>query len=159
MRNILIILFISQSVFSQTKEESIDWLNINLGTFGENTIMGTYQIELKYDTDYGEYLVFTNKSWNPLLQKSTYQYYTVIPKDISNIILSGKSRTNSTLDIFIISKSNKIYRPKTEDYVSEIEINMKNGNNEMTKRIQTGLLHLFESMGNKIEPPKELFKN
>jgi len=35
----------------------------------------------------------------------------------------------------------------------------ENGYNEMAERLQIGLLFLFEVMGNKIENPKDLFKN
>lgn len=160
MKNILLlILLVSQFVFCQTKEETINWLNINLENYGDNSIMGTYQIELKDDSNYGENLIFTKKSWNPLLKKSTYEYYSFLPKVISSVILSGKNRTNNTLDIFIISNSKNIYVPEKKEFTNEIGIHMKNGNNEMTKRIQKGLLHLLELMGNKIESQKELFKN
>jgi phosphomevalonate kinase len=161
MKYILLILLIliSQFSISQTKEETINWLNLNLENYGDNSIMGTYQIEIKDDSDYGEYLFFIKKSWNPLLEKNTYDYYSFLPKVISSVIMSGKSRTNSTLDIFIISNSKSIYVPQKEEFISEIAIHMKNGNNEMTKRIQKGLLHLIELMGNKIEPQKELFTN
>lgn len=158
-KTLLLLILISQFGFSQTKEETINWLNLNLENYGDNAIMGTYQIELKNHKDYGEMLLFTKKSWNPLLKKSTYKYYSFLPKVISDVILSGKSRTNNTLDIFIISNSKSIYVPEKKEFVSEIGIHMKNGNNEMTERIQKGLLHLLEIMGNKIEPQEELFKN
>ncbi len=156
---ILIIILIPQLSISQTKEETINWLNLNLENYGDNVIMGTYQIEIINDSNYGEYLVFTRKIWNPLMKKNTFDYYSFLPKVISNVILSGKSRTNNTLDIFIISNSKSIYEPKKEEFISEIGIHMKNENNEMAERIQKGLLHLLELMGNKIEPQKELFKN
>lgn len=158
-KTFLLLVLISQLSFSQTKEETINWLNLNLETYGDNSSMGTYQIELKNHNDYGEMLLFTRKSWNPLLKRSTYDYYSFLPKVISDIILSGKSRTNKTLDIFIISNSKSIYVPQEEEFISEIAIYMKNGNNEMTGRIQKGLIHLLAIMGNKIEPQKELFKS
>lgn len=160
MNKILILfLLIFQVSFSQTKEETVEWLNLNLENYGDNMYFGTYQIEIKIDPNYGEYLLFTNKSWNPLLEKSTYDYYTFKADAISSIYLSGKGRTNQTLDIYIKSDSNRIYDSDEEKFLGEISIKMKNGYNEMAERLQTGLLHLFELMGNKIEKPKDLFKN
>lgn len=161
MKNIFLILliFITTLGYSQTKEETIDWLNLKLETYGDNSVMGTYQIEIKNDEDWGEILVFTKKSWNPLLEKSTYEYYSFLPKVISSVILSGKSRTNNTLDIFIISESKSIYLPRKEEFVSEIGIHMKNGHNEMTERIQKGIIHLLKLLGNEIKPNKEFFND
>jgi hypothetical protein len=60
MKKILVLfLLLCQISFSQTKEETIEWLNLNLENYGDNQIMGTYQIEAKIDPDYGEYLLFT----------------------------------------------------------------------------------------------------
>ena len=160
MNKILILfLLIFQVSFSQTKEETVEWLNLNLENYGDNQIMGTYQIETKIDPDYGEYLLFTKKSWNPLLEKSTYDYYTFKPDAISSIYLSGKGRTNQTLDIYVKSESNRIYDSDAEKFLGEISICMKNGYNDKAEQLQKGLLHLFELMGNKIEKPKDLFKN
>ncbi|WP_318345930.1 hypothetical protein [Flagellimonas baculiformis] len=160
MKKLIIVFFlISYLGFGQTKDETIDWLNLSLEHYGDNQVMGTYQISTKVDSNYGEMLIFTKKTWNPLLQEIDYSYYSFLPKVVSSVILSGKNRTNNTLDIFIISDSGSIYIPQKEEFTSEISIHMKNGNNEMTERIHRGLLHLFELMGNKIEPQKELFKN
>ena len=160
MNKILIVfLLIFQISFSQTKEETIEWLNLNLANYGDNQIMGTYQIETKFDAEYGEYLLFTKKRWNPLLEKSTYHNYTFKPNAISSIYLSGKGRTNQTLDIYVKSKLNHIYHNNVEKFIGEISISMKNGYNNKAEQLQTGLLHLFELMGNKLEKPKDLFKN
>jgi hypothetical protein len=148
-----------QFSYSQTKEETLEWLNLNLENYGDNQIMGTYQIEIKTDPNYGEYLLFTKESWNSFLNKSTYDYYLFKPNAISSIYLSGKGRTNQTLDIYVKSESNRIYDGDKEEYLEEFNICMKNGYNEMAERLQTGLLHLFELMGNRIEKPKDLFKN
>ncbi|QBA63193.1 hypothetical protein [Muriicola soli] len=160
MKNLfLLFVLISNVNFSQTKEETIEWLNLKLESYGDNSFMGTYQVEIKDDSDWGEILVFTKKSWNPLLEKSTYDYYSFLPRVISAVNLSGKNRTNNTLDIFIISNSKSIYVHKEEEFISEIGIHMKNGHNEMTERIQKGFIHLLKLMGNEINPKKDFFKD
>ncbi|WP_345275538.1 hypothetical protein [Litoribaculum gwangyangense] len=159
---ILISIFLILStalIYSQTREETLDWLNLKLEEFGDNQIMGTYQISIKKDDNYGDYLLFVRKSWNPLLNRNTYQYYSFVPEVVSKIYLSTKNRTNSTLDIFIRSDTEDIYVPEDDEFVSEFTISMKNGHNEITNRIQKGLLHLLNLMGNNIEPQKELFTN
>lgn len=156
---LVLFLLICQISFSQTKEETIEWLNLKLEHYGDNDFMGTYQIETKNDSEIGEYLLFTKKSWNPFLERNTYEYYTVKPGIISSIYLSGKVRPNETLDIYIKSEYEFIYHNNEREFLREIGIHMKRGNNDMAKRIQTGLLHLFELMGNKIEKTKDLFKN
>lgn len=155
----LLLLVVCHLTYSQTKDETIDWLNRSLENYGDNSIMGTYQISTKIDDNYGEYLIFTKTKWNSLLGRNVYYYYTFSPNAISDIYLSGKGRTNQTLDIYLTSKSNGIFENDKEEFISEIDIRMKNGYNEMTKRIHTGLLHLFKEMGHKIEEQKDLFKN
>ncbi|WP_340158743.1 hypothetical protein [uncultured Maribacter sp.] len=156
---LMIFLLIFQVTFSQTKEETVEWLNLNLENYGDNQIMGTYQIETKVDPNYGETILFTQKSWNPLMEKNTFDYFSFKPDAISSIYLSGKGRTNKTLDIYIKSKSNRIYDSDEEKFLGEFRITMKNGHNDKAEQLQTGLLHLFELLGNKLEKPKDLFKN
>ena len=155
----ILIVLSFQKVSSQTLDETLDWLNFKLQEHCENTISGTFKISIKDDDDYGKFLFFSETSINPFSEKKQVDYYSVLPKNIKEVQLSTKSRTNNTLDIYIVTKSNNIYRPKEKDLISEISIYMKNGDNEMTKRIKKGLLHLLELMGNKIEPREELFKN
>tara|TARA_R110002072_G_scaffold301933_1_gene482953 strand:+ start:659 stop:1141 length:483 start_codon:yes stop_codon:yes gene_type:complete len=160
MNKILILfILIFQISFSQTKDETIKWLNINLEHYGDNQFMGTFQIELREDENDEEYLLFIKKSTNWLTDKTEYDYYAIKPSYVSLIYLSGKARTNQTLDIFIQSEEFEIYHRDQDEDLDELAIHMKNGNNEMASRIQTGLLHLFEVLGNKIEKPKDLFKN
>lgn len=59
---LLILLLISSISYSQTKEETLDWLNLKLETYGDNSIMGTYQVSIKDDDDYGKILFFTKKN-------------------------------------------------------------------------------------------------
>ena len=158
MKNIFLLLIITSQInFSQTKEETIDWLNLKLETYGES-LSGTYQVSIKESKDYGEYLLFTKKDWNFLTEKNVIKYYSILPKDVSKIYLSGKSRTNNSLDIYLKS-NNKIYETKKKIFISEIDIQIKNGNNKIAERIQKGLLHILEKMGHKIEKQKEFFEN
>lgn len=161
MKNVMIffILIITSVSYSQTKTETIEWLNRKLETYGDNYMMGSFQISIKHHNDFGEILVFTKKSWNPLLEKSTYDYYSFLPKVISKVYLSGKSRTNQTLDIFIASKSNNIYYSNKDKMILEIGIHMRNGHNKTTKRIRKGLIHLLNLYGNKIKEDKDLFND
>lgn len=151
-------LLVFSNSYSQTKEETIEWLNSNLEEYGDKEFMGTYEIVLKNDKDYGEHLVFIKKTWNHFLEKFTYEQFLFLPKVITSIETSSKGRTNNKLDIYIKSVSKSIYTDD-ESFVSEIKIFMKNGNNDMAKRINKGLLYLMKIMGNEIEQKKELFKN
>lgn len=152
-------LLFTSALHSQTKVETIEWLNRKLETYGDNYMMGSFQISTKHHNDYGEILVFTKKSWNPLLENNTYDYYSFLPKVISKVYLSGKSRTNQTLDIFITSKNNNIYYANKKVMIKEIGIHMRNGHNETTKRIKKGLIHLLKLYGNEIKEDKDLFND
>ena len=155
----LILVFQTLSNYSQTKNETIEWLNLKLEEYGDNAIMGTYQISIVKNENYGEILMFKKKSWNPLLEKITYDYFTFLPKNIISVYVSSKNRTNNTLDIFVVSKEKTIYYANNKKTVSEITISMKNGNNEMTGRIKKGIIHLLSLFGNNIKESKELFKD
>lgn len=155
---IIFILAFSFTINSQTKEETIEWLNTKLATYGTNTnMLGQMQIRIEHDEKYGEYLVFTNKLF--FIDKNIFTTYTFEANAISNIVLSGKNRTNNTLDIFIISKNNNIFLLDDKKFISEFVLYMRNGYNDEAIKIQKGLLHLLKLMGNKIEPQKELFND
>jgi hypothetical protein len=156
---LLIFIILPQLIICQTKEETINWLNFNIENYCDESNAGTYKISTEYVEDLGELIVFKHKIFNPLLKYDVYEEYTFLPKSISNIYLSNKHRTNETLDVFIVSNRSKILKVEDQKLVSEIVIHMKNGNNEITKRIQKGLIHLLELMGNKIEPQKDFFKD
>ncbi len=159
MKKIFLILILTSAIgYSQTKEETIDWLNNKFEEYTD-TFMGKFEVQIIDDENYGELLYFKQKTRNPLSDRDMFEHYSFLPNAISSIIVSTKIRTNNTLDIFIISKDKRIWKDGKK-FVSEVTIPIsKLGQNEMTERIQKGLLHLLKLMGNDIKPEKDFFKN
>ena len=60
----------------------------------------------------------------------------MLPDAISSIYTSSKQRTNSMLDIFIISQDERIYKDG-EEFISEINIDISTpGHNNTIERIK-----------------------
>ncbi len=158
MKKLFIIstLFLSFLSNSQTKQETIDWLNMQ---FKEHTdsFMGEYKIEIKTDPSWGETLLISVRIENQYMSK-WYKYYSFLPKNIESINTTTAFRTDGKLGLLIKAKGSNIYY-NSKEFVDEIEIYCKETPDEKIIRMQKGLIHLFNLMGNPLKTPKELFKD
>lgn len=150
-KSILFIILISQISFSQTKEETLDWLNLKLKEHTE-LIMGQYKFEIE-KTENKEIIYVTKMTDVGFGPRPTYFYF--LPKDISSVNLTTAYRTDGKLGITLISKTKKIL--KGDNLVDELPIYCKSTPDEIIKRIQKGIIHLLNLMGNPIQEQKELF--
>lgn len=150
-KSIFFIILISQISFSQTKEETLDWLNLKLKEHTE-LIAGQYKFEIEKAED-KEIIYVTKMTDVGFGPRPTYFYF--LPKDISSVNLTTAYRTDGKLAIQIVSKSKKIL--KGESLVEELPIYCKASSDEAIKRIQKGIINLLNLMGNPIKEPKELF--
>lgn len=148
-------MLVSLSNFSQTKQETIDWLNMKLKE-QTDSFMGEYKIEIKNDPSWGETLLITKKVNNSILNKN--YYYSFLPKNIESVVTTSKFRTDGKLGLLIVAKGDNIYYDNNE-FVNEIKIYCKPTSDEIIIRIQKGLIHLLNLMGNPLKTPKELFKD
>jgi len=157
MKKIIIgLLLISQVGFTQSKQETIDWLNQK---FKENTdpYMGEYSIKIKNEIDWGETLIITKRVKNQYMGES-FEYYLFLPKNISSVITTSKYRNDGKLGLLITAKGENIY-VNNEHFTSEIEILCIPAPDESIIRMQKGIIHLLNVMGNPIKSQKELFTN
>lgn len=152
---ILVLFFICNFSFSQTKEETIDWLNLKLSE-NTTTLMGKYKIEIKYINGYGDTILITKVTDVGFGPSPTY--FSFLPKVISSVNTTTAYRTDGKLGVKLISKSASIYMDG-EEFVNEIRIYFKATPDETVKRVQKGIIHLLNLMGNPITLPKELFKD
>lgn len=140
-------------IYSQTKEETLEWLNSKLLEHTEQ-IAGQYKFEIEKAND--QEIIYVTKMTNfgsgPI---PTYFYF--LPKDISAVNVTTAYRTDGKLAIRIDSKSNKIL--KKDNLVDHLPIYCKASPDEEIKRIQKGIIHLLNLMGNPIKEQKELFVN
>ena len=101
MKKLFIIstLFLSFLSYSQTKQETIDWLNMQ---FREHTdsFMGEYKIEIKTDPSWGETLLISVRIENQYMSK-WYKYYSFLPKNIESINTTTAFRTDGKLGLLI----------------------------------------------------------
>lgn len=153
---LLLIVLISQISFSQTKEETIDWLNIKFNEYTDS-YMGEYKIEIKNDPSWGETLFISVRIKNEYMSEH-YNYYSFLPKNIISVSTTTKFRTDGKLGLLITAKGNNIYY-NNKEFVNKIEVYCIPAPNETIIRIQKGILHLLNLMGNPIKEQKELFVN
>jgi len=147
------------NAFSQTKEETIEWLNYKLAE-ETDAFMGKFQIQVNKHNDWGEIISFSEKNNNPLTNEYYYKNYVVLPKNIKSVITTTEYRTDGGIGIKILTKGNNINVDQKE-FINEVQILCKNGpsGNDVVKRIQKGLIHLLNLLGNTtVKLPKELFK-
>tara|TARA_R110001583_G_C5607231_1_gene404998 strand:+ start:637 stop:1101 length:465 start_codon:yes stop_codon:yes gene_type:complete len=154
MKTILILLMIFPIlVFSQTKEETLEWLNSKLLEHTEQ-IMGQYKFEIEKAN--GQEIIYVTKMTN-FGSGPTPSYFYFLPADISAVNLTTAYRTDGKLSIRLDSKSNKIL--KGDNLTDQLPIYCKASPDDEIKRIQKGIIHLLNLMGNPIQEPKELFKD
>lgn len=152
---LLLILLISYSTFSQTKQETIDWLNVKLKE-NSDSFMGEFKIEINNNSDWGETLLITQKIQNSIMNKS--YYYSFLAKNIESVVTTSKYRTDGKLGILISAKGENIYLNNNE-FVDEIKIYCLPTSDDTIIRMQKGIIHLLNLMGNPLKAPKELFKD
>lgn len=162
MRNIKIlhaifILLIPLSVFSQTKEETINWINVK---FIE------YQIKIPGLTQVYKAAVKLNYSKDPLLLiyiPNLELYYMASPLDIAKV--STERAPAGNLNITILGSERKIMtgtiNPRNLDIVDYKFIDnfniMMEGPDEEIMRMKKALEHLIQIIGGKLQDD-DLFK-
>lgn len=152
---LILVLFTSLIAHCQTRAETIDWLNIK---FKEHTsaFMGQFNIKVVNDPNYGEILQVSAKVENAQMSK-WYRNYSFLPKNIESVTTTTAFRTDGKLGILITAKGSDIYYNK--EFVEQIEIDCIASADEEIIRIQKGLIHLLNLMGNPLKLPKEFFKD
>ena len=152
----ILFLFILNFSYSQTKEETINWLNLKLKE-NSDSYMGEYSIKIQKDKDWGETLVISVRIKNDYMSEH-YEQYSFLPKNITSVITTKKFRNDGKLGLIISAKGENIYL-NSKKFVSEIEILCTPAPDETIIRIQKGFIHLLNLMGNPIKITKELFND
>lgn len=149
----LVLFSLVANSYSQTKEETLEWLNDMLDQNTHEYPLGKFSISIRNDADYTNMIVIAKKT--RILVEST-DYFSFLPHTIKDVRITSKYRTSSQfLDIEFVSNGNSIYDVQTKELMKYVEI-LWDGSAEDIKRVQKGILHLLELLGNKIEK-KELF--
>lgn len=144
-------MLISQFCFSQTKLETVEWLNFKLANYAP--FDGKFEIEIVNYPEYGETLLITKHF--RFGGDSVEMHYSFKPDAITALNLTEHNNTNGQLSIEIISSTKRIFYEKKE--FRENVLLMFDGSNEEITKIHKGILHLLTLMGNKISPRKEYF--
>lgn len=152
---ILFLICISNS-FSQTKQETLSWLNQKLKEYTE-TFMGEFQVDTKVDQQWGEIIVVSARVENEYMSPHT-DIYTVLPKNIQSVVTTTEFRSDGKLGIKLISKSKNIYF-NNKEFVESIDVLCIPAPDETIIRMQKAFIHLLNLLGNPISMPKELFHN
>ena len=154
---ILIFLLIGNMGFSQTKQETINWLNQKLSEYSDSWY-GVFSVDTKKVGDM-EFLVIKSKGLfnNPDKEK----FYYIDPKDVNSVFTTSEYRTDGKLGIKILANkhlysSDGIHELKNDE---PVRIYCTPAPDETIIRINKGIIHLLNLMGKKITAPKELFKD
>jgi len=150
----IILLLISNICLAQSEQETIDWLNQK---FKEHTdpFMGEFSIEITQEKGWGEALTITQRVKNEYMAES-FTSYTFQTKNISSVLTTSKFRSDGKLGILITAKDKNIYI-STKQLTNVIEILCLPAPDETIIRMQKGIIHLLNLMGNPIKMQKELF--
>lgn len=151
---IILFLLISNICLAQSQQETIDWLNQK---FKEHTdpFMGEYSIEITQEKGWGEALTIIQQVKNEYIPES-FTSYTFQTKNISSVLTTNKFRSDGKLGILITANSKNIYM-STKQLTNEIEILCLPAPDEAIIRMQKGIIHLLNLMGNPIKMQKEFF--
>lgn len=155
MKKIIILALLFSSICnSQTKAETIDWLNLKLTEYPDK-LNGEYIIKIQNDKDWGEVITVDVQNGN---FKEVSEHYSFLPKNILSVTTTKSFRTDGKLGLVISAKGDNIYL-NGKKFVSKIDVLCGEAPNETVLRMQKGIIHLLNLMGNPIKIPKELFTN
>lgn len=153
----VIVICFSNLSFSQTREETIDWLNYKFAEYTDSWY-GVYSIDIK-NFKGEEFMVITKKG---LFNNNNHiENIYIGKKTVENVITTPEFRTDGKLGI----KINAIFHfvatngeePKLER--DAIRIYCLPAPDETIIRMKKGIILLLNSMGYNLKEPKELFKN
>lgn len=154
---LLCIILISLSTFSQTKDETVDWINqkfiqCKLKIPG---LDNTYKIAIKLNN--------ANEQMILLYIPSIKQYYMLNPKDIARVYT--ERAPNGNLNINLVSKGRKILQgtintntlePVDYEIVDNFNILLESQDDEIN-RLKKGIEHLITLLDGKLQEDN-LFK-
>lgn len=157
MKKTILLFAILLSNFSnaQSKQETIDWLNLKLKEYTDS-FMGEFSMQIKNEPGWGDTVVISSRVENEYMA-SRIDTYSFLATNITAVVTTSKFRTDGKLGIQIISNGGNIYYNKKE-FVKDIDILCKPAPDETIIRMQKGIIHLLNLMGNPITEPKELFQ-
>jgi hypothetical protein len=149
----ILVLLISLSSYSQTKKETLDWLNKSFAEFYFNAWGNHYEITTVTDEHANEVIAISIKFQNDTNRMD----YLIDPKEISRISTSRKLSTdkiNGRLCLEIYSQNFGIYNK--DKSLDSFLIGLDTTNENIAK-IQRGLKHLVKLIGYEIPEEKDLF--
>lgn len=149
---IILMLFIFNFGHSQTKEETIDWLNLKLKE-NKDRLNGECSIKIQNEKDWGEVIII---DINDGYFGHKNDIYSFLPKNISSVITTKKFRTDEKLGLIVFAKGDNIFL-NGKDFVNKIDVFCGEASNETVIRMQKAIIHLLNLMGNPIKVQKELF--
>lgn len=156
---ILIFLLVLNISWSQSKEETLDWLNWKLDEYYSKVWREEYKIKVSQHPIDGEIIYI--ETFRHDIPRGSFYYFR--PSSISRISTTRKKggENHKRLDIEFFSKTKSIIHKSY--YTGEIEnlesfIMFIDGDDETVERIKKGFLHLSKLMGSDIPENQELFK-
>jgi len=157
MKKITLLLLLTINLsYSQTREETVDWLNRYLDEYYSAGWGETYNIEIKKD-DLGNDYIGIKVFYKPLGTNSFYAFKADAISRVSTTRKLRSDKVNGNLDIEIVSKDKRIWTDK-EEFIESIILSVQTSD-EISERIKKGFLHLLNLMGNDSDEEKEFFKN
>lgn len=160
MKKILLVILITFSniSFSQTREETIKWLNYKFAEYTDSWY-GVYSIDVQKIKDV-ESVIITKKG---LLNDNSYTELIFIPNNttIESVVTTSEFRTDGKLGIKINAKYHIVRENTGESIIvtDPIKIYCLPAPDETIIRMKKGIILLLNSIGYNLQEPKELFKD
>lgn len=156
MKKILItfVLYIlTVNVYSQTKQETLDWLNRKLYEYGDTT-MGVFSFSTEF---------FEGEEVIGVTQESYYlgtTIYVIFPISINDVTTTKSCRVDGKRCVVIKAKDNYIMsatKGGVPTLDNELMLLLYAAPDDEVFKIQKSIKHLLKLMGNNIPDTKDLF--
>ncbi len=163
---VMLIIAGTQNAQAQTKEETIEWLNINgnillqakIRPYTDNTEFTSDLIESKLDTLFLEDKIYDNGNFNPILY-DTYAipFSSILYQDANSVVVKDEENKNSENKYFVLQTKkylrNRRNKNESAGHTSKetgfVKIYFHKNNEENAKRVLRAIMHLAKLSGAK----------
>lgn len=149
---LILVTLITNLGYTQTKQETLDWLNSKLYEYGDST-MGIFSITT---VDYeGEEIIGIHQYSYHL---GTSNYF-IFPRSVKDVVTTKSCRTDGNRCVVIQSFDDYIVRSSNGVPTTETEVTLYGTATPDAEifKIQKALKHLLKLLGNNIPDKKDLF--
>lgn len=141
------------STYSQTKQQTVDWLNDKLEEYADSSYMGKFTFEILQHE--GDDVIGISKASSSI---GTI-FYVIVPSTVVDVITTTSCRTDGKRCIKIKALEDTILfgSSNASNLDSEMTIYLMGAPDSVVFSIQKSIKHLLKTLGNEIPEKKNYF--